>query len=75
MLYIITVILSFLVPVSEEEWKAVAEGFETQWNFNHSIGAMDGKHITVQAPANSGSYFFNYKHSFSIVLLAVVDSD
>jgi hypothetical protein len=34
---------------------------------------MDGKHIIMQAPANSGSLFFNYKHSFSIVLMAIVD--
>ena len=29
----------------------------------------------IQPPAHSGSYYFNYKHSFSIVLLAVVDAD
>ena len=35
---------------------------------------MDGKHIVLQA-ANSGSMFYNYKGTFSVVLMALVDTD
>ena len=36
---------------------------------------MDGKYVQLKCSFNSGSYYFNYKSSFSIVLLALVDAD
>ena len=36
---------------------------------------MDGKHIRIKQPSNSGSYYYNYKNWFIIVLLAVVDAN
>ena len=52
----------------------VAREYGDLWNFGFCLGALDGKHIMIRKPACSGSQFFNYKHFFPIVLLAVVDA-
>lgn len=59
------------MPETADEWVYKSEGF----TFPHCLGAIDGKHITIQSPAKSASDYINYKGSFSIVLLALVDSN
>jgi hypothetical protein len=44
------------------------------WNFPNCVGAIDGKHIIMQAPGRAGFSFFNYKKSYSIVLLVVCNA-
>ena len=61
-------------PTFKKEWLDLATEFGDKWNFPHCIGAIDGKHIIIQAPPRKGSTLFNYKKSFSIVLLTVCDT-
>ncbi|KAK0131210.1 Protein ALP1-like [Merluccius polli] len=71
-----TALVEEVMPVpTREDWSTMAEQFEWCWNFPNCIGAIDGKHVVIQAPSNSGSLYYNYKGTFSLVLLAVVDAN
>jgi len=63
------------MPSNKDEWKKVSAAFDENWNFPNCLGSIDGKHIVLQAPINSGSEFYNYKSFFSIVLFALVDAN
>ncbi|KAL7400259.1 hypothetical protein ABVT39_009378 [Epinephelus coioides] len=63
----------FMPVPTTDDWRSIAEGFHHQWAFPNCLGAIDGKHVVIRAPDNSGSLFFNYKGTYSIVLLGVVD--
>lgn len=61
--------------MTEDMWKDTAARFEHRANFSHCLGAIDEKHIHIIKQSGTGSQYFNYKHYFSIILLAIVDSN
>lgn len=76
-------------PTTAVEWLAIAKGFWEQWQLPNALGpfdkvrsqchfalsgAIDGKHVKIRAPPNSGSVYFNYKKGFSTVMMAVSDA-
>lgn len=62
-------------PTTAQAWRDIADQWFRRWNFPHTMGAIDGKHVACKAPPNSGSEYYNYKGFFSIILFAMVDSD
>lgn len=63
------------MPSTDTEWKQIGLDFGKKWNFFNCLGAIDGKHVAIRKPSNSGSMYYNYKNFFSIVLMAVVNSN
>ena len=63
------------MPVhTTDDWRSIAEGFRERWAFPNCLQSIDRKHVVIRAPDNSGSLYYNYKGTYSIVLLAVVES-
>ncbi|XP_060855047.1 uncharacterized protein LOC132932697 [Metopolophium dirhodum] len=67
--------ITYMPEPKQEDWLKIADTFLNVTNFPNCIGAIDGKHIRIVKPAHSGSLYYNYKHFFSTVLLAVCDAN
>ena len=63
------------IPKDQHDWKAISDAFMSKWQFPHCLGAVDGKHVVMMKPWKSGSLYYNYKDTCSIVLMALVDAD
>ncbi|XP_054015918.1 uncharacterized protein LOC128896575, partial [Hylaeus anthracinus] len=58
-----------------EEWKTIASDFYNKWNFTNCIGCIDGKHIRMKCPKQTGSIYYNYKGFYSIVLQGIANAN
>ena len=58
---------------SGDRLKEVVDGFETFWGFPQAVGAIDGSHIPIIRPEESGSDYYNRKGYYSILVQGLVD--
>ena len=63
------------MPSSADEWKTVSADFMALWNMPNCLGAIDGKLVHLQRPVKCGGQYFNYKRSYSVNMMAVVDAN
>ena len=66
---------AYMSARDKNDWIRTADEFYERTNFPNCIGVVDGKHIRIRKPNESGSQFFNYKNFFSAVLMAVANAD
>ncbi|XP_037817429.1 protein ALP1-like [Lucilia sericata] len=64
----------YVTQPNQQDWKNISNRFYVKTGIPH-CRIVDGKHINIVCPGNSGSIFYNYKKTFSIVLMAVCDAD
>ena len=61
-------------PSSQDEWLVQEKLFRERWNFPHCVGAIDGKHVRMQA-CGLGSQYHNYKGTHSIIMMIAAGGD
>ena len=59
-------------PNTVSKWLEISGKLSQRWNFLNTTGAIDGKHIVLEQPKNSDSYYHNYEGTDTIILMAVV---
>ena len=64
-----------MAPPTLKKWQEIENGFGKRWNFPNCVGAIDSKHVVIQNPAKGGSLYHNYKGTFSLNLMALVDHE
>ncbi|XP_043074666.1 uncharacterized protein si:dkey-121j17.6 [Puntigrus tetrazona] len=62
-------------PSTETEWRAVAQDFESKWQFPHCLGALGEKQIYLQSPVKSGCHDHNNKGRSYVTIMAAVDAN
>lgn len=65
----------YMKQPTTNDWLHISSQFLEKWNIPNCLGAIDGKHIRIKKPSNSGSSYFNYKEFFSINLMTCCDAN
>lgn len=66
-------------PNSIAEWNQIRYKFLLDWGFPNVGGCIDGKHLAIYKPVNSGSDFLNYKSkmrfklNYKFILISLLD--
>ena len=53
------------LPETEQEWDDIMNKTYERWQCPNGYAAVDGKHIRIVCPPDSGSDFSNYKKFYS----------
>ena len=71
---IVTVLLhKYIKFPSGEQVDSAVDGFKTKWGVPQCVGAIDGSHIPISAPALNHTDYYNRKGWYSVVLQGLVD--
>lgn len=65
----------YLPIPSEDNWIRIADEYRCRWQLPNCLGAIDGKHVKIKSPNKSGTLYYNYKKTYSIVLFGVCDAN
>jgi len=70
-----TIFILFQFPTTEGEWIHVGNEFELKWNLPNCLGAIEGEHVKITPPTESGSFYWNYKGFNSLVLISIANAN
>nr|CAI5859912.1 unnamed protein product [Callosobruchus analis] len=62
----------YIPEPTKKIWEKSAKALYDVRQFSNCIGSIDGKHITIKCPKNTGSTHLSYLKKSSIVLMAIV---
>jgi len=51
-----------------DDWLDVVAGYLEEAQFPNCAGAVDGKHKRLECPKNSGTFYYDYKEYFLLIL-------
>ena len=59
---------TYIHTCTPEEWRDISNNYVERWNFSHTCGVVDGKHVNCKCPPNSGSLYYNLNYKGFYVL-------